>query len=41
MDWHRSLRIVLRHEKKNVLTTLPNEPDNKADQKTKDTYIKH
>ena len=42
LDWHRSLRIVLRHEKKeNVLTApVPDLPDDKADQIVKDTYTK-
>ena len=42
LDWHRSLRIVLRHEKKeNVLTApVPDLPDDKADQNVKDAYTK-
>ena len=43
MDWHRSLKIVLRHKKKEYILTnpLPDESDDKADQNKKDMYVKH
>ena len=42
MDWHRNLRIVLRHKKKeHVLTQpVPKEPHNKVSQADKDKYTK-
>jgi gag-polypeptide of LTR copia-type len=42
MDWHRNLRIVLRHEKKeHILTQLiPKKPHDKASQADKDKYTK-
>jgi gag-polypeptide of LTR copia-type len=42
MDWHRSLRIVLRHEKKKHILTqpVPKKPHDKASQADKDKYTK-
>lgn len=43
LDWHRALRIVLKHEKKEyVLTTpLPKEPGAKPSKEAKDKYDKN
>jgi transposase InsO family protein len=43
MDWHRTLRIVLRREKKEYVLTkpLPNKPSDTDKQETKDEYTKH
>jgi hypothetical protein len=40
MDWHRNLRIVLRHEKKEyILTgTPPNKPSDKVKKSVREKY---
>jgi hypothetical protein len=42
MDWHRNLRIVLRHEKNEyILTeTPPNKPSDKAEKSVREKYNK-
>jgi gag-polypeptide of LTR copia-type len=42
MDWHRNLRIVLRHEKKEyiLIETPPNKPSDKAEKSVREKYNK-
>jgi hypothetical protein len=42
MDWHRNLRIILRHEKKKYILTEapPNKPSDKAEISIREKYNK-
>jgi gag-polypeptide of LTR copia-type len=42
MDWHRNLRIILKHEKKEYILTEnpPNKPSDEAEKSVREKYNK-